>query len=125
VSLLRVLTFLLGLGVAGAHAQVATPSQCGPTSVGSSSAVAGTFPASGATGNSAPARYLMIFNPSASATLWVNPLSGGTAAANAAGSVEIAAGASFVWSNTGNGPPPAAFSIIASASSTPVTCLYN
>ena len=106
-----------------AHAQVGTPNQCGPTSVGAS-AVAVVFPASGTTGNAFPTRYLTIANPSAAATLWVNPLPGGTAAANTAGSIEISPGAILSW-NQPNYPAPATLSIIASAGATPVTCLYQ
>lgn len=100
------------------------PNQCGPTSVGTS-AVAVTFPASGSTGPTFPIQYVSIGNPSATATLWVNAMPGGTAAANTAGSFAIGPLAPPLTWALPEYAPPASISIIASASSSPVTCAYQ
>jgi hypothetical protein len=114
--------FALSLA-SSAEAAPGAPSQCGPTSVGTG-AVAVTFPASGATGPGVPQQYVTIGNPSASATLWVNAMPGGTAAANTAGSFQIGSGQALTWALP-EYPPPATISIIASAGATPVTCAYQ
>lgn len=126
VTLLAFLAFLAACGAA--WAQVGAPSQCGPTSVGSSAAVNVTYPASGTHGPSSPSKYVSISSPGASNYLCVNPV-GGTAAVSGSG---CAAGSFYIgplappltWPQPGYAPP-ATISVIASASSTPVTCAYQ
>jgi hypothetical protein len=69
-----------------------------------------------------PTQYVMICNPSASATLWVSAV--GTAAANASGSIGLPTAASAATSCLTLAPIPT-ISIIASAGSTPYTCMFR
>lgn len=115
--------FIFVLLIAAAFAQTGQPNQCGPVSV-DASATAVTFPASGQTGPRKPLQYVTIGNPSASATLWVNAMPGGTAAANTAGSFQIGSGQALTWAQPSY-PPPGSISVIASGSSTPMTCAYQ
>lgn len=121
-----VLAALLGLSlVSEALAQPAAPTACGPVSVGNS-AVAVTFPAAGKNGPPSPSQYLTLVNPDAANTCWVNAQPGGTAAANAAGSIPLnPLGGSISWAVGLGYPPPAALSIICPAGATAVTCNYR
>lgn len=121
----RLAAALLALCLASpALAQTGAPSQCGPASVGTAAAAI-VFPASGAHGKLAPTKYLFISNPNASGTLWVNAQPGGTAAANTAGSIPLAALGGWVEWSQPQEAPPVTVSIIGSASSMAVTCNYQ
>lgn len=113
------------LALAGA-AHAAATSQCGPTSVGTG-ATPITFPASGTQGPTAPSISLSIMVPTGTAYLCVNPT--GTAATSgsgcAAGSFYVGALSPPLWWSSRSAPPPAAPSVVASGSSTPMTCVYQ
>lgn len=114
-------------GIAYAQsAQSGAPSDCSGT-VGTSSAAI-VFPSSGNTGPTQPHYYLIINNPSTTATLAIN-FNGAAAVVNAAGSITLnatgIANNTIIFSAAMGLPPPAQVSIIASAASTPYTCKYQ
>lgn len=115
-------TVLWLLLAAVALAQTGQASNCSGTATGTAALV--TFPKSGTTGNAVPTRYVTIVNASASDTLWLNWLPGGTAAANTAGSIPLTStGSSITW--TAPYPVPGRISIITSGTSTPYSCYYQ
>lgn len=120
-ALLLSIAFWLLLTVA-ALAQAGQASNCSGTATGTAALV--SFPKSGATGNPVPTRYVTIVNASASDTLWLNWLPGGTAAANTAGSIPLTStGSSITW--TAPYTVPGRISIITSGTSTPYSCYYQ
>ena len=115
--LLAALAALVALSC-GAHAQVTAPTQCGPVSIGVVAAPI-VYPVSGGHGPSVPNHYVMIVNPNAAGSLWINA-TGGTAAAATAGSFPLVGqGNSVVL------PGVKPISIIGSAGGMAVTCLYQ
>lgn len=114
---------LLGLvWAAAAWGQAGQPNDCSGT-VGTDAALV-VYPKSGTTGPTAPQQFVTIANPHASAVLWVNATQTGTAAANTAGSFALVPNGSATFARPSY-PPPTRISIIASAGSTPYTCLYQ
>lgn len=118
---------LAGCGQANAQtAQSGAPSDCSGTVGTSSQAV--VFPSSGNTGPAQPHYYIIINNPSTTATLAIN-FNGAAAVVNAAGSITLnptgVANNTIIFSAAMGLPVPAQVSIIASALSSPFTCKYQ
>ncbi len=113
--------FLLIVGVSLAFAQQNKPVNCSQT-VGAVAALV-PFPASGATGPSAPLNYLQICNAHASQTLGVN-VTGGTAAIGSAATLTLYPGGCRWWP-LGGGTLPARVSVIGSGAETPTACDYR
>ena len=113
--------FLLIAGVSLAYAQQGKPVSCSQTVGGTAAPV--PFPASGATGPSAPTQYLQICNAHASQTLGVNVV-GGTASIGAAGTLTLNPGGCRWWP-LGGGELPAAVSVIGSNTGTTTACDYR
>lgn len=129
---MRFFALIFALVLAGcgqAHAQTAqsgAPSDCSGTVGTSSQAI--VFPSSGNTGPTQPHYYLIINNPSTTATLAIN-FNGAAAVVNAAGSITLnatgVANNTIIFSAAMGLPVPAQVSIIASAATTPFTCKYQ
>lgn len=118
---------IVGCGQANAQsAQSGAPSDCSGTAGLTSSAI--VFPSSGNTGPALPHYYIIINNPSTTATLAIN-FNGAAAVLNAAGSITLnatgVANDTIIFSASMGMPPPAQVSIIASAATTPFTCKYQ
>lgn len=104
--------FCAAIWAAAAFAQ-SQPTSCSGTVGGTAANITFTFQ---------PTQYVMICNPSASATLWVSAV--GAAAANASGSIGLPTAASAATACL-TLPPMPTISIIASAGSTPYTCMFR
>lgn len=110
---------LLALSYA-AHAQslIGQPIDCSGTVGTASAAISFSHP---------PGYYVIINNPSATATLAINP--NGAAVVNASGSITInptgVANDMIIWSAGMGMPVPQTINIIASAVSTPYTCKFQ
>jgi len=113
------LGLLLTLALA-AQAGAAQLNNCSQTV--STSAASVPFPASGATGPSAPVTYLEICNAHASNTLGVNFV-GGAAAIGAAGTHTLNPGGCDWW-NAGT-DIPGALSVVGSGAGTTTACGYR
>lgn len=101
-------------GVAHAQGTVGAPVDCSGT-VGVTSAAI-TF-------SHLPNYYVLINDPSGTATLAINP--NGAAVIGGSGSIGIAANSSLIFSAGQGLPPPATLNIIASAAATPFTCKFQ
>ena len=114
----RLIAFLALFWAAPAFAQVGAPKDCSGT-VGTASAAI-TF-------STPPALYVLLANPSATATLAVNP--NGAAVVGGSGSITIntsgVANDVLLLSVAQGVPPWATINIIASAATTPYTCKYQ
>lgn len=107
-------TLFLWGGVALAQGTVGAPVDCSGT-VGLSSAAI-TF-------SHLPNYYVLINDPSGTATLAINP--NGAAVIGGSGSIGIAANSSLIFSAGQGLPPPGTLNIIASAAATPYTCKFQ
>lgn len=121
--MIRLAAFGLGLSLACgvAWAQQNAPHNCSQSAGPVAAAV--PFPASGATGPSAPLNYLSICNASAANTLGINVV-GGTAAIGSAGTLTLQPGGCRWWPQ-GGGELPAKVSVIGSGDPTPTACDYR
>ncbi len=122
------LTFRIGMAALGlalacsaALAQQNAPKNCSQTV--STVAALVPFPASGATGPTAPLNYLQICNAHASNTLGINVV-GGTAVIGALGTLTLNPGGCRWWT-LGSGELPARVSVIGSAAETVTACDYR